>query len=146
MARVVRGPDGREWTLNRRMSWANPVTVDNFEHDVSGGYGPLLVMSLVLALLVVVLVAWTPVGLILPGWLVFVFVVILLAFPAQWMLRRPWTIVAETEEDPNDERPQEHWVGTVHGVYRARRELVRVAKDIELSSLPHVEGPLHPVD
>ena len=37
MTRLVRGADGRMWTVHSRIEWRNPEESDDFEHDVSGG-------------------------------------------------------------------------------------------------------------
>ena len=33
MNRVVRGSDGREWTVKATLEWSNPISADEFEHD-----------------------------------------------------------------------------------------------------------------
>jgi hypothetical protein len=82
---------------------------------------------------------------VVPGWLILALVLLFLFFPARWALRRPWTIVAETPGDL-DEHPPERWVGTVRGVFNVRQETSKVARNIEVYSLPNVDGPLQPVD
>src|SRR5438270_732252 len=99
MTRPVRGADGRTWTVRYHMEWINPITGDDFEHDLSIGHGPGLFMMILIGLLVVVLVAWTPSVVIVPAWFVLGLVLLLLFFPARWALRRPWTVVAETPGD-----------------------------------------------
>lgn len=146
MARLVRGGDGRQWILHRRMSLSSPASADDFEHDMRGGYAAVGAMALVLVLLIVVLAAWLPDVVIIPFWLLVIFGVALLVFVVRWAVRRPCTLVAETDYDPIDERPPEHWVGTVHGIYRARQQLARVSREIENDSVPHIDGPLHEVD
>lgn len=111
-----------------------------------GGYAGIGAMALVLVLLLVVLAAWRPDSVIVPFWVLVIFLVVLAIFGIRWLVRRPCTLVAETDDDPIDERPPEHWVGTVHGVYRARQQLARVSREIENDSVPHVDGPLHEVD
>ena len=39
MTRLVRGADGRMWTVRSQIEWRNPSTDADFEHDVSGGHG-----------------------------------------------------------------------------------------------------------
>lgn len=146
MARLVRGADGRQWMLHRRMTWSNPASTDDFEHDMRGGYAAIGAMGLVLVLLVVVLAAWRLDSVIVPRWLLVVFLAVVVIFVVRWLLRRPCTLLAETDYDPIDERPPEHWVGTVHGLYRARQQLARVSREIENDAMPHVDGPLHEVD
>lgn len=146
MARLIRGADGRQWILHRRMTWTSPASADDFEHDMSGGYAAIGTMVLVLVLLLIVLAAWRPDVVILPDWLLVLFGLFVLGFAIRWVLRRPCTLVAETDYDPIDERPPEHWVGTVHGIYRAKHQLRRVAREIENDAVPHVDGPLHEVD
>jgi hypothetical protein len=145
MTRLVRGADGRMWTVRGRMSWANMDGADDFEHDVAGGHGPGIGMIAILVILTVVLLVWRPTGVVVPGWLILALVLLFLFFPARWALRRPWTIVAETPGDL-DEHPPERWVGTVRGVFNVRQETSKVARNIEVYSLPNVDGPLQPVD
>ena len=57
MTRLVRGADGRMWTLRSRMEWSTPATVDDFERDVSAGWGAALGLLAVLLLLVMLLVS-----------------------------------------------------------------------------------------
>jgi len=127
------------------MSWANMDGADDFEHDVAGGHGPGIGMIAILVLLTVVLLVWRSDGVVVPAWLILALVILFLFFPARWALRRPWTIVAETPGDL-DEHPPERWVGTVRGVFTVRQETSKVARNIEVYSLPNVDGPLQPVD
>lgn len=145
MTRVVVAADGREWVLRSRMTWRSPATSDDFEHDVAGGYTPIVVMAVVLFLLVIVFIAWTPDAVVVPAWLVLLLILALAVLPARWALRRPWDLVAETEEDP-DGRPPERWVGVVRGPLAVRSEARRVRNSIETSSLPDVDGALQPMD
>lgn len=145
MTRVVVAADGREWVVRSKMAWSSPATSDDFEHDVAGGYTPVVAMAALLFLLVVVLIAWTPQAVVVPGWLVFVLLLLLAALPARWALRRPWDVVAETEED-QDGRPAERWVGVVRGPLAVRSEANRVRRSIETSSLPDFDGALQPMD
>lgn len=145
MTRLVRGADGRMWTLRTRVEWTNPATVDDFEHDVATGYGSGVFMLFLLVSLVVVLVAWTPARVVIPWWLLLLLIAIVLFLPVRWLVRRPWRVVANTQGTP-EEHPAEHWVGTVRGVYRIRQEAAKVARDIEVYSAPDAQGPLHPVD
>ncbi|MGH8967610.1 MAG: DUF983 domain-containing protein, partial [Actinomycetes bacterium] len=59
-------------------------------------------------------------------------------------LRRPWTVVAETGDNGENE-PVERWVGIVRGVFTVRQQVSRVAKSIAIDSVPGIEGPLQPV-
>lgn len=145
MTRVVRGADGRMWTLVGTLEWRTPATADDFEHDVSAGYVPGVVMLVLVLTLGVVLIAWTPGGVVVPAWLILLLILAVLFFPARWALRRPWKVVAETGEDGEDD-PGEKWVGTVRGVMTVRQQMAKVAKSIEQDALPSFEGPLHPVE
>jgi hypothetical protein len=145
MTRLVRGQDGRMWTLRSQLEWATPATVDDFEHDVASGYTPGIVMLAMLAVLVVALVLWTPAGVVVPAWLIFAVIVVLAFFPLRWALRRPWRLVANTRGD-HEEQGAERWVGTVRGMFNIRTATAKVARDIEVYAMPSSEGPLHPVD
>lgn len=145
MTRVVRGADGRVWTLHGEMEWRTPATADDFEHDVSAGHGPAVVMLVLVVILTVVLIVWTPPDVVVPNWLVLIIVLIALFFPLRWALRRPWTVMAETGDDGEGE-PTEKWVGTVRGVFNVRKEVAGIARSIADESIPGAEGPLRPVD
>jgi hypothetical protein len=141
MTRVVRGADGRVWTIQGTTEWRTPATADNFEHDVSASHLSAWVLLAVVGLLTIVLVVWTPEDVVVPVWLVLMILLILLFFPLRWALRRPWTVVAATGDDGEGE-PTEQWVGTVRGVFTVRRQVAEVAHDIADHSAPGVEGPL----
>lgn len=127
------------------MEWIAPATVDDFERDVASSRGAGLALVGLLVLLVVVLVAWTPNGVIVPSWLILALVLLLLFFPARWALRRPWSLVANTPGN-DDDQPAERWTGTVRGVIRIRQMTAKIARDIEVYSTPDTDGPLHPVE
>jgi hypothetical protein len=143
--RLVRGADGRMWTLRGQLEWSQPATIDDFEHDVASGYTPGIVMLVMLGVLVVALIAWRPTGVVVPGWLVAILAFVLLFFPLRWAIRRPWRLVANTPGS-QQEQVAERWVGTVRGMFNVRTAAAKVARDIEVYSMPNVEGPLHPVD
>lgn len=145
MTRLVKGRDGRMWTLRSQMEWMTPATVDDFEHDVASGYGSGIVMLFMLAALVIALVLWTPQGVYVPSWLIVALVVVLLFFPVRWTLRRPWQLVANTRGD-GEEQGSERWVGTVRGVVNVRNVTAKVARDIEVYNMPSQESPLYLVD
>lgn len=147
MTRLVRGADGRTWTLRGQMEWSKPATADDFEHDVSAGSGPGLVMLALVITLALVLIIWTPGEVVVPIWVILLLLAVLLFFPVRWALRRPWTVVAETTEPGDDpDQPTERWVGTVRGVLKVRQEFTKLKKNIENDALPSFEGPLHPVE
>ena len=145
MNRVVRGSDGRDWSIRATLEWSNPIAADEFEHDVNGGAAPAILMGGVLLLLLVVFVVWTPDSVIVPSWLILLLVAAVLFFPIRWVLRRPWTITASTPGD-QDENPPETWVGVVRGVVNVRQEIAQVARHIELYAEPDMNGELQPVE
>jgi hypothetical protein len=146
MNRLVQGGDGRDWVVRADMEWRQPATTDNFDHDVAGSYGPGIAMLVVIVALSLILIVWTPAGVVVPAWVLLALLVIALFFPLRWILRRPWTVVAETEGDLAGDRPSERWVGTVRGMFTVRGEVVKIAKTIRRHSLPDFDGPLHPVE
>jgi hypothetical protein len=146
MNRLVQGDDGRDWVVRADMEWRQPATTDNFDHDVAGSYGPGIAMLVVIVALGLILIVWTPAGVVVPAWVFLALLVVALFFPLRWILRRPWTVVAETEGDLAGDRPSERWVGTVRGMFTVRGEVVKIAKTIQRHSLPDFEGPLHPVE
>jgi hypothetical protein len=145
MTRLVRGADGRMWTLRGQLEWSQPATIDDFEHDVASGYTPGIVMLFMLGVLVVALVTWRPAGVVVPSWLVLVMAIVMVFFPLRWAVRRPWRLVANTPGS-QQEQVAERWVGTVRGMFNIRTVAAKVARDIEVYSMPNAEGPLHPVD
>jgi hypothetical protein len=145
MNRVVRGSDGRMWNVRSNLEWSNPLALDEFEHDVNGGSRPGIMMGSVLLFLAVVLVVWTPSEVVVPGAVILLLVLGALFFPARWLLRRPWTVVAETPGD-QDDQPPERWVGVVRGVMTARQEVARAARNIEDYAEPDMNGQLQPVE
>jgi hypothetical protein len=146
MTRLVRSVNGRMWTVRGDLEWGRkPVTADDFEHDVSAGYGPGVVMLGLVVLLAAVLVIWTPTDVAVPAWVVLVLLLVFLFFPARWALRRPWKVVAETGDGTPD-APIEKWVGTVRGMFNVRSEIARVAKNIQSDDMPGFDGPLRPVE
>lgn len=149
MTRVVRGQDGRQWTLRSQMEWRQPATADDFEHDVSvGNTSAIILLSLVIGLAIVLVVS-IPDDVVAPWsgnmlWLGLLIVLAILFFPTRWALRRPWTVVAETG-DNGDGEPMERWTGTVRGVFTVRQQMTQIAKNIQAESQPGIEGPLQPV-
>ncbi|MGH8965094.1 MAG: DUF983 domain-containing protein, partial [Actinomycetes bacterium] len=88
---------------------------------------------------------WTPAGVVVPSWLVLLFLLLLMLLPMQWALRRPWTIVAKTLPEPV-ETAAEHWVGTVHGVVAARQDTRQVVQSLKMRAIPDDgTGPLRQV-
>ncbi|WP_027942405.1 hypothetical protein [Amycolatopsis taiwanensis] len=146
MNRAVRGGDEREWVIRAQMEWRRPATVEDFEHDVAGSPVPGIAMLTVTLVLVLVLVLWLPDGVVVPPWVIYGLLLIIVFFPLRWVLNRPWKVVAETEGDLVGEQPPERWVGIVSGMFRVRREVQDVAKSIQKHSLPDFDGPLHPVE
>src|SRR3712207_6653910 len=99
MNRLVRGEAGRDWVVRAQMEWRAPATADAFEHDVAGSYGPGIAMILVTALLAVILIVWTADQVNVPAWVLLALLLVVLFFTLRWILRRPWTVVAETVGD-----------------------------------------------
>jgi hypothetical protein len=142
VARVVSAPDGHAWTVRRRLNWRSPAAdeLDRFDYDVHSGPLPAILLSVLIFTCGVVFVINTPDGTIAPKVELAVFALILF-FPARWLLRRPWTVVAET----GDEKP-ERWVGTVRGSRAARREFNRAAASIEREAQPELDGALQVIN
>jgi hypothetical protein len=144
MTRVVRGADGRQWTVRGQLEWRSPATSDDFEHDVSVGNTAAIVLLVLVIALGTILIVWTPDDVVVPLWVVLLVLLLILFFPTRWALRRPWTVVAETGDNGENE-PVERWVGIVRGVFTVRQQVNRVAKSITVDSVPGIEGPLQPV-
>ena len=144
MTRLVRGADGRMWTVHSRIEWRNPEVSDDFEHDVSGGVLPGIMMAGMLVVMTVVLIAWTPDQVVVPAWLILALIFLFAFFPVRWALRRPYMLVAESKGA--DEMPPERWMGHVRGPLAVRQEAARVARTIEMYQTPDLDGPLQPVE
>ena len=146
MTRVVRGADGRVWTLHGEMEWRTPATANDFDHDISAGRGPAIVMFFLVALLAIVLIVWTSSNeaIVVPLWLILILVLVFMFFPLRWAMRRPWTVVAATG-DNGEGQPTEKWVGSVRGVFNVRQQVARIARTIADPSIPGMGGPLKPV-
>jgi hypothetical protein len=145
MMKLVRGADGRMWTLRSSMEWSSPALSDDFEHDVAANNTPGYVLLGMLVVLVVALFVWRPGPVVVPIWLLLILLISMLYFPVRWLMRRPWTLVANTPGS-QEEESAERWVGIVHGVYSIRQTAAKVARDIEVYSKPNAEGPLQLVD
>lgn len=145
MQRLIGGADGRTWTVRGRMEISPPAVGDDFEHDVHAGPTAGVGMAIIVVAMLIGLIIWTPANVYVPVWLPLAICLVLLFFPVRWLLRRPWTLVAETSGDHED-RPAERWVGQVRGVVRVRQAAARVSRDIEVYSAPDEEGPLQPVE
>jgi hypothetical protein len=144
MTRVVRGRDERIWTVKSSINWSQPATVEEFEHDMAAGYVSGIAMLVVVVALALFVLFWTPAGVVVPSWLVLLFLLLLMVAPMQWMLKRSWTIVAHTPETA--ETAGEHWVGTAHGMMTARQDTRLVVQSLEMRSIPDDgTGPLQKV-
>lgn len=119
-ARTVR-VGGRWWSVRSSVNWSEPITARRFEHDFAAGQVAGVVMLVMVVVLVLTVVLWTPTGVVVPTWLVFAFLLLLLLLPLLWATGRSWTIVAETPGRPGE--PPERWIGTVHGMSLARQHL-----------------------
>jgi hypothetical protein len=148
MTRLVRGSDGRMWTVRSRIEWTDPVTEEEFEHDVSGGRVGAMIMVVVLFVLFLAFILLTPLNaVVFPNWLAFAMVLLVLFFPLRWLARRPWTLVAETLGGTGG-LPAERWVGSVRGFFSARSEIGRARRHLRSYNVPdrYGDGPLSPVN
>ena len=80
-----------------------------------------------LALFVVALFIWRPGPVVVPYWFLLILLLGLLFFPVRWLIRRPWTLVANTPGS-QEEESAERWVGIVHGVVTIRQTAAKVAQ------------------
>jgi hypothetical protein len=143
--RTVAGADGRTWSVRRNIEWTTPAMGDDFEHDVDGGRGAAVLILSALFLFWVVLVLWAPSTVHIPWWMALLALVAVLFFPIRWYLRRPWTIVAET--DGGYDLPAEHWSGMVRGGTKAREEMRVVIRSLRTRATPgYADSPLQPVN
>ena len=143
MMRTVRVGD-RWWSVRGSVNWSEPATAREFEHDVAAGQGAGVVMLVLVVILALTVVLWTPSGVVVPTWLVVTFLLLLLVLPVQWATGRSWTIVAET---PGlREASPERWVGVVHGKRLARQHVDGVVLALKRHGIPDDgNGPLQRV-
>jgi len=147
MNRLVQGDDGREWIVRAQLEWRPPAGEDDFEHDVAESYGPGIAMMVVAVALgrgAAGVDAARPGGTRLGAVVAGVDRAVL--FRCAGCLRRPWTVVAETNGDLTGERPPERWMGTIRGLFAVRGEVTKIAKTIQQHALPDFDGPLHPME
>jgi hypothetical protein len=144
MTRLVQDAEGRSWMVQSKINWSQPATAQEFEHDMAAGYVSFVAMLGVFVALVLFVLFWTPSGVVVPGWLVLSFLLLLMLVAMQWMLKRPWTIVADTLA--TGDTASEHWVGTVHGLMAARQDTRQVIRFLEDHAVPDDgTGPLQKV-
>ena len=144
-SKTVAGVDGRTWLVRRTIEWSLPATGDDFEHDVDGGRGAAVLILSSLFLFWVIVIVWSPPLVHVPIYLWVVAVFVLGFFPVRWWLRRPWTVVAETEG--SYDQPAERWTGLVRGGNKAREEVRIVTRRLRTQGTPgHADSPLQPVN
>ncbi|HEY6424744.1 MAG TPA: DUF983 domain-containing protein [Pseudonocardiaceae bacterium] len=137
MLRRVQTGD-RQWTVTSTINWRQPATQQQFEHDVASGYVPGVVMLVVLVVMGLTVLLWTPPDVIVPSWVLLLFLVVLMMLPLQWAWERPWTVKAETDETAAI--GGERWVGTVHGWMAARQEVSRATRYLKSQGVPDQEN------
>lgn len=142
-SKTIAGVDGRTWSVRRKMEWTTPATGDDFEHDVDGGRGAAFLILSSLFVFWLIVVVWAPAETHIPLWMWVIFVVVVLFFPVRWLLRRPWTIVAETAG--SYDLPAERWLGMVRGRSKAIEESRIVTRRLRTQGTPgHADSPLQP--
>ncbi len=135
------------WVVQRKIEWSVPATGDDFEHDVDGGRGAAVLILSALFLFWLILIVWTPALVHIPWYLWLIAVVAVGFFPIRWWLRRPWTLVAETNGNYAENQPAERWTGLVRGGTKAREELRIVVRRLRTQGTPgHADSPLQPVN
>jgi len=143
--KTITGVDGRSWSVRRNIEWSVPATGDDFEHDVDGGRGAAVLILSSLFVFWLIVVVWKPTLVHIPWWLVLISIVVIGFFPFRWLLRRPWTIVAETAG--SYDLPAERWTGMVRGGSKAKEELRIVVRRLRTQGTPgHADSPLQPVN
>jgi hypothetical protein len=137
---VVRAADKRTWTVRSSISWTRPAMADQFEHDMTD-YAPGIAMLVVIVVLTLSVVFWTPAEVVIPAWFMLLMLLVLLLVPVLWALQRPWIITAHTDEPLGTDG--EVWEGVMRGMISAREETRRVADDLRTQGFPDDgTGPL----
>ncbi|SHK78741.1 hypothetical protein SAMN05443637_11225 [Pseudonocardia thermophila] len=143
-AKTVIGVDSREWSVRRNIEWSLPAIGDDFEHDVDGGRGAAVMVLSGLFVFWLLVLLWFPEHVHVPWYLLVLGGGFLLFFPIRWLLRRPWTIVAETEG--SYDLPAERWTGMVRGNTRAAEEMRIIVRRLRTQGTPgHIDSPLQPI-
>lgn len=147
VAKTVTATDRRTWAVRRNIEWKAPATGDEFEHDVDGGRGALVLIASALALFWMVLFLWAPTQVHVPWYLLLLAALVVLFFPIRWVTHRPWTLVAETGGDYAAGMEAEHWTGMVRGRARAKEEMRVLVRNLEARGTPgYGDSPLHKVN
>jgi hypothetical protein len=144
--RIVPGADGRVWSVRRSVNWRDPISIEDFEHDVGTGQQGTGIILGALAILwaVVIGVLYLRSLVHVPWWMFAIAGVILLCFPVRWAGSRWRSIVAETPGGHG--LPEEHWAGKVRGHGHATAETRLVIRMLRERGTPgHAHSPLHPV-
>lgn len=139
--KVVKGTDGRTWTVRRRMLMRMPAIGQDFEHDVDGGsVGKWVILSM-LALFYVAQLSWWSFEVNVPWWIVLFGVAVFVFLVVRVVSRRPWKITAQTpgSYDPEhpDGRNSAHWVATVRGVGKSQEEVTKGIRRIRMKGEPN---------
>jgi hypothetical protein len=143
--KTITGVDGRTWSVRRNIEWSLPATGDDFEHDVDGGRGAAFLILSALFVFWLIIVVWSPSQVHIPWWMWLIAILIVGFFPFRWLLRRPWTIVAETAG--SYDLPPERWTGMVRGGSKSKEELRIVQRRLRTQGTPgHADSPLQPVN
>lgn len=142
-ARVVLDRDQCAWVVRRRMNWRRPAAdeLNKFDYDIDGGLGGAFLLMGLITVCAIAFLLTAPSDVVAPK-LGLGILALILFFPARWLARRPWTLVAEC----GDEQSTQRWAGTVRGVFESRRQANQVVRDIRADSSPSFEGPLQPVN
>ncbi|OLT10504.1 hypothetical protein BJF78_28790 [Pseudonocardia sp. CNS-139] len=142
--KTVVGVDGRTWSVRRNIEWSVPATGDDFEHDVDGGRGAVVLVLSALFVFWLIIIVWAPAAVHVPWFLWVLGALVVLFFPTRWFLRRPWTITAKT--DGGYDQPKEMWSGMVRGGGKAKEEMRILTRRIRTQGTPgHTDSPLQPV-
>ena len=145
--KMVTAADQRTWAIRRNIEWRPPPTGDEFEHDVDGGRGAIVLIASALALFWMVLFLWAPTQVHVPWYLLVLALCVALFFPIRWVTRRPRTLVAETSGSYGPGMEAERWIGMVRGQARAREEMRVLVRNLETRSTPgYGDSPLHPIN
>ena len=143
-SKTVTGSDGRSWTVKRRWEMSMPAMGQDFEHDVEGGRSAAVVILSTLFFFFVALFSWMPSDVLTPWWMLLAGIFIVGFFPFRWVMRRPWTLIAQTPG--SYEAEPEHWVGIVRGVGKSREESKLIVRMIRTRNTPgYADGPMQPV-
>jgi hypothetical protein len=142
--KTVAGADGRTWSVNRRIRWADDKDVEEAVTYVDRGLGAFVLTFTGLVALLALFAYWAPVDTQIPWFVWLCSLGVLLLYPVRWLLQREWVITAETSG--TRDLPAELWRGVVRSRGRAREEMRVLIRNLRVRATPgSADSPMQPI-